>query len=109
MLNTDSKSHATKVVFIGNSTPLRTLRTWARGSGLTVTEQPVSGVLCVVADEVVLDGRCTREQGERLAVSRELGLECLSPALARHRLIGAFGLMSDRSEHQPGSGSIYPC
>lgn len=106
MLKTDPTS--TKVVFIGQSTPLRTLRTWARGSGLTVTEQPAPGVLCVVADEVVLDGECSQDQGDRLAASRELGLECLPPTVARSRLVGAIGLMSDRAEREFGSGSINP-
>lgn len=106
MLNTSSGSLERKIVFIGDSTPLRTLRTWVRGSGLTVADQPEIGVLCVVADEIVLDGQCTPDQGQRLAKSRSLGLECLPPTLARDWLVDTVGLMSDRAERETGSGSL---
>lgn len=55
-------------------------REWAHRSGFRVAERVDPEVRYVVADEDVLDGSCTPEQGRVLARAREAGLECLSPA-----------------------------
>ena len=77
-----------KILFVGSSSRLDALRTWAQSRRCSIVEEPETDVVLVVADEDVLDGLCTAKQGEILAASRALGITCLPPDLARTRLSG---------------------
>ncbi|WP_460955473.1 hypothetical protein [Parasphingorhabdus pacifica] len=46
-------------------------------------DEPAAEVSVAVADEDVLDGLCTAEQGRMLAACWALGITCLPPDLAR--------------------------
>lgn len=75
--------NGTTILLIGGSTELEKFREWAHRSGFRLAERVDPEVRYVVADEDVLDGSCTPEQGRVLARAREAGLECLSPATGR--------------------------
>ncbi|PRW64057.1 hypothetical protein [Actinopolyspora mortivallis] len=77
---------ATKLLLIGDSAELERFRDWARRVGFRLVGGVDPEVRYVIADEDVLDGNCTPEQGHWLARARAIGLECLSPATGRSRL-----------------------
>ncbi|NHD15795.1 MULTISPECIES: hypothetical protein [Actinopolyspora] len=73
-------SNGTTILLIGSSAELEKFREWAHRSGFRLVEEVDPEVRYVIADEDVLDGSCTPEQGRALARAREAGVECLSPA-----------------------------
>ncbi|NYH77812.1 hypothetical protein FHR84_001126 [Actinopolyspora biskrensis] len=72
--------NGTTILLIGGSAELEKFREWARRSGFRLAGRVGPEVRYVIADEDVLDGSCTPEQGRMLARARGSGLECLSPA-----------------------------
>ncbi len=97
----DTKN-APAALFVGDSPALVMLRDRLGERGLRIATAPHQNLVCVVADEDVLDGLCSPEQAAVLAACHDLGLACLGPDVAapvlREALSAHVGVPAGRAE-----------
>lgn len=74
-MGTDERRTATalKVIFLGDSAPMRELAAWARRHGVLEAAEVEEGVICGVVDQKLLHG-----DGPLLRRLRERHLPCLT-------------------------------
>ncbi|SFA94631.1 hypothetical protein SAMN05216266_102385 [Amycolatopsis marina] len=77
------------MIFIGESDALMEAFTLARKAGVIPVEEPDPDLLCVVADEDVLDGAGLPLEADVLRQARALGVPCLDPCQAHALLASA--------------------
>lgn len=100
----EQRRHGTPpaALFVGDSPALVTLRERLGERGLRIAAAPHQDLVCVVADEDVLDGLCSPEQAALLATCHDLGLACLGPDVAapvlREALSAHVGVPADDVE-----------
>ena len=94
MRETETESHEAglggrrTMIFIGESDALVEAFTLARKAGVIPVEQPDPDLMCVVADEDVLEGACMPLEADVLRQARALGVPCLAPSQA-HALMAS--------------------
>jgi hypothetical protein len=104
-MSNNTTIHDTEVVFLGRSTAMRALRTWARGRGLVRRDTPGPHVLCAVVDDEIFEGRCDPELTTMLNLCRTLDVDCLTPDVARMVLPALTGLITE-SESASGKRAL---